>query len=136
VVSDCWGIADIYQYHQVVETAPEASAMSVAAGTDLNCGVTFDSLGVAIEKGLLTEEQLDVSLRRLLRARFRLGMFDPPERVPYAGIPYSVNNSEEHRALALETTRKSIVLLKNEGGILPGSHPVSSGGAADLPRAR
>ena len=119
VVSDCWAIMDIYNTHRVVETAPEAAAMGVASGTDLNCGVTYDSLAVAVRRGLLDEEQLDTSLRRLFRARFRLGMFDPPERVPYASIPYSVNDSEAHGKLALETTRKSIVLLKNEGGLLP-----------------
>ena len=119
VVSDCWAIMDIYNTHRVVENAPQAAAMALAAGTDLNCGVSYDSLGVAVRKGLLTEEQLDVSIRRLLRVRFRLGTFDPPERVPFANIPFSVNDSEEHRALALEATRKSMVLLKNEGGILP-----------------
>jgi len=119
VVSDCWAIMDIYNTHRVVETPAQAAAMGVAAGTDLNCGVTYDSLGAAVRDGLLTEEQLDVSVRRLLRARFRLGMFDPPERIPFANIPYSANDSEEHRALALETTRKSIVLLKNEDHLLP-----------------
>ncbi len=119
VVSDCWAIMDIYNTHRVVETPAEAAAMGVATGTDLNCGVTYDSLAVAVQQGLLSERQLGVSLRRLLRARFKLGMFDPPERVPFATIPFHVNDSEEHRALALETTRKSIVLLKNEGGLLP-----------------
>ncbi len=119
VVSDCWAIVDIYQNHRVVETAPEAAAMAVAAGTDLNCGVTFDSLAVAVREGRLPEAQLDTSLRRLLRARFRLGMFDPPDRVPYANIPLSVNESEAHQSLALEATRKSLVLLKNEGDLLP-----------------
>ena len=119
VVSDCWAITDIYNTHKVVETAPEAAAMALAAGTDLNCGVSFDSLGVAVRSGLLAEDSLDTAVRRLLKARFRLGMFDPPERVPYTSIPYEVNDSPEHRALALETARKSIVLLKNEGGLLP-----------------
>jgi len=119
VVSDCWAIMDIYRTHRVVRTAAEAAAMGVATGTDLNCGVTYDSLLVAVERGLISEEQIDVSLRRLFRARFKLGMLDPPERVPYASIPYTVNDSEEHRALALEATRKSIVLLKNEGRLLP-----------------
>jgi beta-glucosidase len=119
VVSDCWAITDIYNTHRVVETPAQAAAMGVASGTDLNCGVTYDSLGAAVRDGYLTEEQLNVSVRRLLRARFRLGMFDPPERVPFSSIPYSVNDSEEHRALALETTRKSIVLLKNEDNLLP-----------------
>ncbi|MGD2218287.1 MAG: glycoside hydrolase family 3 C-terminal domain-containing protein, partial [Gemmatimonadales bacterium] len=119
VVSDCWAIMDIYRTHRVVETAAEAAAMGVATGTDLNCGVTYDSLLVAAKRGLITEEQIDVSLERLFRARFRLGMFDPPERVPYTSIPYSVNDSEAHAELALEATRKSIVLLKNQGGLLP-----------------
>jgi beta-glucosidase len=102
VVSDCWAIMDIHRTHRVVETAAEAAAMGVAMGTDLNCGVTYDSLAVAVERGLLSEEQLDVSLERLFRARFRLGMFDPPERVPYASIPYSVNDSEAHAELAAQ----------------------------------
>ena len=118
VVSDCWAIMDIYNTHKLVETPAQAAAVAVATGTDLNCGVTYDSLTVAVEQGLIDEEQLDVSLRRLFRARFRLGMFDPPERVPYADIPYSVNESEPHKELAVETARKSIVLLKNEN-LLP-----------------
>jgi beta-glucosidase len=118
VVSDCWAIMDIYNTHEIVGTPQEAAAVSVIAGTDLNCGVTFDSLVTGVHQGLITEPQIDVALARLLRARFRLGMFDPPERVPYAAIPYSVNDSREHGELALEATRKSIVLLKNDG-VLP-----------------
>jgi beta-glucosidase len=119
VVSDCWAIMDIYRQHRVVETAAEAAAMGVATGTDLNCGVTYDSLLVAVEQGFVSEEQIDISLERLFRARFKLGVFDPPERVPYTSIPYSVNDSEPHRQLALEAARKSVVLLKNEGALLP-----------------
>jgi beta-glucosidase len=118
VVSDCWAIMDIYNTHKLVETAAEAAALALSAGTDLNCGVTYDSLVVAVEQGLVDEEQINVSLRRLFRARFRLGMFDPPRRVPYANIPYSVNEAPSHGELALETTKKSIVLLKNDG-LLP-----------------
>ncbi len=118
IVSDCWAIMDIYNTHKLVETPAEAAAMAVIAGTDLNCGVTYDSLAVAVEQGLIEEEQLDVSLRRLFRARFRLGMFDPPERVPWTNTPFSVNESEQHQELAAEAARKSIVLLKNEG-VLP-----------------
>jgi beta-glucosidase len=81
---------------------------------------------VAVRTGLLGEAELDTAVRRLLRARFRLGMFDPPERVPYANIPYSVNDSEPHRALALEAARKSMVLLKNEGRLLPLSRELGS----------
>jgi beta-glucosidase len=119
VVSDCWAIQDIYATHRLVATAPEAAAMGVAAGTDLNCGVTYDSLVAAVRLGLITEEAVDLSLARLLRARFKLGMFDPPDLVGYANIPLTVNDSEVHRRLALEAARKSIVLLKNDGDLLP-----------------
>ncbi len=124
VVSDCWAIMDIYNTHRVVDTPVEAAALALAAGTDLNCGVTFDSITGAIRGGLVDEGTLDQALTRLFDARFRLGMFDPPERVPFASIPYDVNDSPEHRALALEAARKSLVLLKNEGNLLPlGSEP-------------
>ena len=119
VVSDCWAIMDFYTNHKVDKTAPQAAARALIAGTDLNCGVTYDSLGVAVRQGLVSEQLVDVAVKRLFRARFRLGMFDPPERVPYANIPLSVNDSKKHRELAVEAARKSIVLLKNEGGLLP-----------------
>ncbi|OGU13786.1 MAG: glucan 1,4-alpha-glucosidase [Geobacteraceae bacterium GWC2_53_11] len=119
VVSDCWAIMDFYNTHKVARSAPQAAAMALSAGTDLNCGVTYDSLGVAVGLGLISEHLVDRSLKRLFRARLRLGMFDPPERVPYAHIPSSVNDSKEHRELAVEAARKSIVLLKNENGLLP-----------------
>jgi beta-glucosidase len=119
VVSDCWAISDIYSTHRVVETEAEAAALSLARGTDLNCGVSFRSLVEAVDRDLVTEAHIDRAVRRLLAARFRLGMFDPPERVPWARMPYSVNDSPEHRALALESARKSMVLLKNAGDLLP-----------------
>ena len=119
IVSDCGAIRDIYKYHKVVETPAEAAAMGVARGTDLNCGRTYENLAEAVRSGLVQEEQLDVSLKRLFRARFKLGMFDPAERVPWSSIPISVIDSTEHQALALEAARKSMVLLKNEGGVLP-----------------
>ena len=126
VVSDCWAITDFYQYHKVVGSAPEAAAMALRAGTDLNCGVAYDSLGAAIREGLVSADLLDRSVKRLFCARFRLGMFDPAERVPFADTPIEVNNSEQHRQLALEAARKSIVLLKNENGFLPLSKNVRS----------
>jgi len=119
IVSDCGAIRDIYKYHQFVETPAEAAAMGIAKGTDLNCGRTYEGLAEAVRSGLLQEEQLDVSLKRLFRARFALGMFDPAERNPWSSIPISVIDSTEHQALALEAARKSMVLLKNEGGVLP-----------------
>jgi beta-glucosidase len=119
VVSDCWAIMDFYTTHKVDHTAPQAAARALRAGTDVNCGVTYDSLGVAVRQGLVKEALVDTAVTRLFRARFRLGMFDPPSMVPYASIPMTVNDSKEHREVALEAARKSIVLLKNEGNLLP-----------------
>lgn len=119
VVSDCGAIADIYLRHKFVATAAEGVALAVKAGTDLTCGTEYSNLLPAVRQGLISEAEIDVSLKRLLRARFRLGMFDPPDMVKYAQIPYSVNDSPAHRELALETARKSIVLLKNDRHILP-----------------
>jgi beta-glucosidase len=119
VVSDCGAIDDIYRRHKFVATAPEGVALAVKAGTDLSCGKEYTNLVPAVHSGLISESEIDQSLKRLLRARFKLGMFDPPEMVKYAQIPYSVNDSPAHRELALETARKSIVLLKNDHNALP-----------------
>lgn len=119
VVSDCGAIDDIYKFHKTEKTEAEASAVSVRAGTDLSCGREYRSLVEAVKKGLIKETEIDVSLKRLMTARFRLGMFDPPEMVPYSRIPISVVNSPAHREFALRTARESIVLLKNENSTLP-----------------
>jgi len=119
VVSDCGAVDDIKSGHKKAASTPEAAAMAVKAGCDLDCGNEYGSLLEAVQKGLLTEKDIDVSVRRLFRARFKLGQFDPPESVPYARIPYSVVDSDAHRLLALEAARKSIVLLKNEKSLLP-----------------
>jgi len=119
VVSDCGAVSDIYMGHKAAKTAAQGVAMAVKAGTDLDCGLEYENVVPAVRQGLLTEKDVDTALRRLLTARFKLGMFDPPEMVRWAQIPYSVNESAEHQKLALEVARKSIVLLKNEGGVLP-----------------
>jgi len=119
VVSDCGAISDIYAGHRIVETPEEASALAVKSGCDLECSSVNKNLTEAVKKGLITEQEIDVSVKRLFKARFRLGMFDPPEMVKYASIPYDVVDSKENRELALETARKSIVLLKNENNLLP-----------------
>lgn len=118
IVSDCEAITDIYAHHKIVASPEEAAALAVKSGTDLECGKVFASLKQAVEKKLITEKEIDVAVKRLFTARFRLGMFDPPGAVKYAGIPYSTVNNNEHKALALEAARKSIVLLKNDP--LPG----------------
>lgn len=119
VVSDCGAIQDIHQYHKIVDTPEEASALAVKSGCDLNCGSAYKKLLDAVKKGFISEEEIDTSLRRLLKARFKLGMFDPPEMVPYSQIPYSKVDCEEHRMLALEAAKASLVLLKNEDDLLP-----------------
>ena len=120
VVSDCWAIRDIYDGHDLVKTPAEAAAAAVKAGCDLNCGDCYqETLLEAVQLGLITENEIDTAVKRLFTARFLLGMFDPPERVPYAQIPYRVNDCREHRELALQAARESIVLLKNEKDLLP-----------------
>ncbi len=119
VVSDCGAIADIYRGHKVVATAAEAAALGVRSGTDLECSNVYRNLKESLEKNLITENEINVAVKRLFVARFRLGMFDPPEMVKYTQIPYSVLNSEPNSTLAKETALKSIVLLKNEGNLLP-----------------
>jgi beta-glucosidase len=119
VVSDCGAIDDIYMRHKIVPTPEEAGALAVKAGCDLECATTYRHLKEAVEKNIISEKDIDVAVKRLFTARFRLGMFDPPEKVKYAQIPYSVVDSKEHRELALEVARKSMVLLKNENNLLP-----------------
>ncbi len=119
VVSDCGAISDIWKGHQFARSEAAASAMAVKVGTDLACGREYSSLIEAVKEGLISEAQIDVSLKRLMTALFRLGMFDPPEMVPYARIPFSENDSLAHRALSLKAAQESIVLLKNENNTLP-----------------
>jgi len=119
VVSDCGAIDDIYARHKVVQTAPEAAALAVKTGTDLECGRVYANLVDAAKQGLITEQQIDTAVTRLFLARFRLGMFDSPDSVRWARIPYAVLDQPAHRALARQVARESIVLLKNEGGLLP-----------------
>jgi beta-glucosidase len=119
VVSDCGAIGDIYLQHKFAATAEQGVADAVKAGTDLACGVEYQHLVPAVRQGLLAESEIDRALARLLTARFKLGMFDPPEMVKYARIPYSELESPAHHELALETARKSMVLLKNQGATLP-----------------
>lgn len=120
VVSDCDAINDFYTpgNHGYSEGPAEADAAAVLAGTDLECGKSYQKLGESLEKGLITEADLDVSLRRILRGRFTLGMFDPDEMIPWSKIDMSVVDCQAHRDHALLTARESQVLLKNNG-VLP-----------------
>jgi beta-glucosidase len=119
VVSDCGAINDIHERHKVEPTAAAAAARAAKTGTDLECGSVYANLVDAVKQGLISEQAIDTAVKRLFLARFRLGMFDPPERVRWAQIPYSVLDAPEHRALARQVARESIVLLKNAGNLLP-----------------
>jgi len=121
VTSDCDAIDDFSQPngHHYSSDHDTGSVAGIEAGTDTDCGTAYRALTDAVNKKLITEAQLDVSLRRLFTARMRLGMFDPPAKVAYASVPFSVVNSPEHEALALRAARESMVLLKNEGQFLP-----------------
>lgn len=119
VVSDCGAIADIYRHHGAAETPAAASALAVKAGCDLECGSVYQHLDEAAAEGLIDEATIDQAVRRIFTTRFRLGMFEPPENVPYAQIPADVIASAEHAELALQAARESIVLLRNAGDFLP-----------------
>ena len=121
VTSDCGAVDDFYMpnTHKTSPDAAHAAATAVLAGTDTNCGDTYQALGEAVKQGLITEAQIDVAVKRLFTARFELGMFDPMSEVKYAQIPISEDDSAAHRELALKAARESIVLLKNDGDFLP-----------------
>lgn len=121
VVSDCGAIDDFFRkgHHETHDGPAEASADAVISGTDLVCGTTYRALGEAIKKGLIIEEQIDVSMHRLLRAQFELGLYDPDSLVSWSWIPYSVVECPKHVQKSREMARKSIVLLENKNHILP-----------------
>ena len=118
VVSDCGAVDDIFRRHKIVPTAEEGSALALTRGCDLECGSAYRALKGALAQGLVREADLDLALERLFAARIKLGVFDPPERVRWAQIPYSVNDAPAHDRLARRVAQSSIVLLKNSG-VLP-----------------
>jgi beta-glucosidase len=126
VVSDCWAIKDFHLNHKVVKTAEESAAMAVKNGCDLNCGDMYHNLLGAVKQGLITEKEIDVSIRRLFEARIRLGMFDSENQVPWAKLKPELVNCRAHQRLALKAARESIVLLKNDQHILPLSKEIKS----------
>ncbi len=123
VVSDCAAIADVNTGHHYAPDMAHAAAAALKAGTDIECGFgpgqAYLALVDAVHQKLVTEAEIDKALHRLFRARFQLGMFDPPSSYAYGRIPMSEVNSPEHRQLSLRAARESIVLLKNQDHTLP-----------------
>ncbi|MDR1004224.1 MAG: glycoside hydrolase family 3 C-terminal domain-containing protein [Prevotellaceae bacterium] len=121
VLSDCGAIDDFYREgrHETHPDAASASAAAVLSGTDLECGSSYQSLTEALQKGMIREADLDVSVKRLLTDRFALGEMDDPGEVSWSKIPYSVVASAAHDSLALRIARESMTLLLNKNNILP-----------------
>jgi beta-glucosidase len=121
VTSDCDAIDDFSQKngHHYATNHETGSAAGIEAGTDTDCGTAYLALGDAVRHHVLPESELDTAVKRLFTARMKLGMFDPPAQVPYSSIPFSEVNSPGHAELALRAARESMVLLKNDGHLLP-----------------
>ncbi len=119
VVSDCQALSDFHLSHKVTKDAAESAALALKHGCDLGCDHVFDEIPEAIARGLITEEDVDRALERSLATRFKLGMFDPPEEVPYTSITTDIVGCEAHRQLAYKTATEAVVLLKNKNNILP-----------------
>jgi len=119
VVSDCGAISDLHKGHKITKSAAESAALAINNGVNLNCGQSFSHLVEAVEQGLVTEETIDNSLAILLKTRFKLGQFDPPQRNPYTKLSPAVVRCKKHTLLAREAAVKSIVMLKNKNNALP-----------------
>lgn len=119
VATDCGAVWDMFMYHYTAKDSVEGMAKAIRAGVDNHCMGYTGAIVPAIRQGLLKESELDTAVARLLRARFKLGVFDVASANPYSSIPYNVVNNEEHRQYALELAKQSVVLLKNKNNILP-----------------
>ncbi|MBN2738863.1 MAG: glycoside hydrolase family 3 C-terminal domain-containing protein [Spirochaetales bacterium] len=118
-VSDCWAIKDFHEFHKVTSSPTESVALALSMGCDLNCGCTYQFVLAAVKEGLITEEQIDLSLSRLLATKFKLGMFDEPGSGPYDELGAETIRAAEHIQLAREVAEKSVVLLRNQNNLLP-----------------
>ncbi len=119
ITSDCWAIRDFHEKHMVTKDAVESVALAANNTCDTNCGSMFANLLLAHQQGLVSEETIDNAVQRLMITRMKLGMFDDPDHVPYSKIPYEMNDCTEHKNFSLKVSQKSMVLLKNEGNLLP-----------------
>lgn len=118
-VSDCFALSDFHLHHKITNDAEETVALALHKGCDLGCDHVFSQIPSAIKRGLITEADVDRSLERTLTTRFKLGMFDPAEDVPFTSISTEVVACDEHRQLAYRTATEAVVLLKNKNNVLP-----------------
>jgi beta-glucosidase len=126
IVSDCWAVSDFYTFQGYAKDPAEAAAQAVRAGTDLECGVDYKHLMESVERGLITEAEIDRAVQRVMKARFKLGMFDPDSIVEFSQIPYITNCSDYNRSLARKAAQESIVLLENRNSALPLNREIKS----------
>lgn len=119
LLSDCGAIQDFHEGHKVTANVVESVALAIKSGVNLNCGNAYEHLVEVVKSRLISEKYIDDSLRQLLKTRFKLGLFDPPEAIPFNKIEESVVDCEDHRKIAREAAIKSIVLLKNKDNTLP-----------------
>jgi len=118
ILSDCWALENFHNHHGLTSNYAESAALALKRGVNLNCGVTYaEGLKSAIAQGLITEQELDKSIKHLFKTRFKLGMFDDPKNVPYRSIGTQVINDKAKQELALEAAQKSVVLLKNDNAL-------------------
>ena len=119
VVSDCWAVKDFHENHKITKTPLESAAVAMNNGCDVNCGCMFPNLLDAVRGGYVDEERLDEAVTNLMECRMKLGMFEERGAVPFDAIGYEQVDTDENKAVNLEIARKSLVLLKNEGNLLP-----------------
>lgn len=119
VVSDCGAVRDIYSGHKTVKTQAEAAALAIKSGLNLECGASFRTLVEAVEKGLVTEKDIDKALVPLMKTKLKLGLLNNDQKNPYHNIPDSVVCSDRHKEIALKAAEKSMVLLSNKNNTLP-----------------
>lgn len=125
VVTDCWALDDIFRYHHFLKTDEEAASLAIKANINVECGNTLKALQGALNKGMITEKEIDASLRINLETLFKLGLFDAPDKSPYAKLNENVIDNAAHRLLAKETAVQSIVLLSNKNNTLPLSKKIN-----------
>ena len=119
VVTDCWALDDIFRFHKFVQTTEEAAALAIKAGVNVECGNTLKDLKGALNKKLISQKEIDGSLKINLTTLFKLGLFDAADKNPFNKIEENVVDNDAHRLLARQTAAQSMVLLSNKNNTLP-----------------